>query len=132
MSDPVKLDFKALDTDFDDGALGVAFDLAFKQIVKDCMDRPMLDKDRKITICVVARPNPDTHAPTITADNIYVQSSIKVSVPEKKTNVIIARTKQDGSAIFHPALRDDPTGDALYDDDVRERERGKGRKSPEE
>lgn len=123
MSDQVKFTIESLEEHFDYGALGISFDLAWKQIVKDCQDRPALDKDRSVVITISARPHPDLHAPTITADNIVVQGQISTTLPKKKTNIVIMRTKQDGSSTLHPMLQNDPTGDALYDDDVRQRER---------
>lgn len=72
-------------------------------------------------------PLPDVHSPTVNADEITVQVAVHSSIPKRKSNIYTMKTKHDNTAFFHPELNEDPTGDALYDDDVRDRERKGGK-----
>lgn len=114
------------------GVIDEAFKREMARVIADCQDRPALDKERTVSIVFAVKPWPDTHAPTINADEVVVQAQVHSSIPKRKSSVYTMRTKHDNTVTFHPEAPEEPEADRLYDDDVRDRERGKGRNSSEE
>lgn len=105
------------------GVLAVAFEREMQRIIADCQDRPSLDKARSVSIVFEVTPLPDQHSPTVNADEITVQVAVHSAIPKRKSNIYTMKTRHDNTAVFHPELNEDHEGDALYDDDVRRRER---------
>lgn len=103
-------DLKSLMDSLDGGRTGVAFMQQLQRVIADCEDRPMDDKERKVTLefkCIpIVEPNG-------TCDEIKGKFHVTSSVPKLRTKEYsfgIRKTRQGSQLVF----------DDLSDDDVNQ------------
>ena len=108
----------------DGGIVCRAFDCELGQGVQDCLDRPTDNRPRKVAVVFTIKPKVDVKAGEVNCEDCLVEAEVASSMPKKRTKSFTMKPKHSGDLCFHPDLADDPDGDTLYDDDVRERERG--------
>ncbi len=124
MSQNVKLGLDALML-LDKGVLAVVFEREVAHVVRDCDDRPLDDRPRKISIEFSFIPVVDKSGTgTVGLESVVVDAQIQSSLPKRRSKQFHMTAHQDGSLSFHPELPEDPEGDALYDQDVIDRETG--------
>lgn len=99
----------------DHGKLAAAFSAEMQHVVRDCMDRPLDDKARTITIAFEVKPMLHTDSASADIDKVAVEATVTSKLPVRRTRVYEMAVKQDGRATFHPELPDDPEGEALFD-----------------
>jgi hypothetical protein len=107
----------------DFGKIPAAFDTEMSRVVKDCMDRPLDDKARKVAIVFTVRPKSeavDAGTGAVDCDRVSVEAEIQSTVPKRRTKVYDMLPKQDGTLMFHPDLAEEPDGSTLYDEDAEE------------
>lgn len=81
---------------FDGGAFGRAFDRRLAAAVSDCLDRPAIDKPRKITIEVMVFPDEEEGG-----SGVLVEAKVKAAVPETKSRTHHCNAFHDGKAHFN-------------------------------
>lgn len=117
----------------DSGMITQIFKLEMDRVVKDCMERPLLDKPRKVAIVFEVTPksqSPNVTIGTIDCDRVNVEAAVESSVPKQRTQVYEMTPKHDGSLLFHPDIPDDPDGSTLYDDDAKRRDEAQRQPPP--
>lgn len=100
----------------DFGKIQEAFNQELQFTVKDCMDRPLDDAARTVSIQFTLKPVPDLSGVTADCDKVAVACDITSKIPKRKTRVYEMKPKHDGTLTFHPDLPDEPDGSTLYDD----------------
>lgn len=108
----------------DFGVIGAAFDAEMQRVVRDCMDRPLDDKPRTVSITFNVTPKPDLSRASgvVDCEKVSVECDITSKVPPRRTKIYEMTPKQDGTAVFHPDLPDDADGHTLYDAQNEERD----------
>jgi hypothetical protein len=99
----------------DFGKINEAFKSELAYVVKDCVERPLDDKDRTVTIQFRVAPNVDTKAGESDCARVTVACDIKSAIPTRKTRVYDMKVHNAGRLSFHPDGPDDADGDTLYD-----------------
>jgi hypothetical protein len=116
-------------TMLDRGKIPLVFDQEAARVVKDCEERPLLDKPRRVVIVFEFIPVVDKKAlgggQVIDCSSVEVECEVQSSIPKHKTQVYKMVPKQDGSLFFHPDDPEDPEADHLYDEDSEKRDHGK-------
>lgn len=104
----------------DFGVIGAAFDAEMMRVIKDCSDRPLDDKPRTVSITFNVTPKPDLSRANgvVDCEKVSVECDITSKVPPRRTKIYEMTPRQDGTAVFHPDLPDEPDGDTLYDKDA--------------
>ena len=100
--------------EFTDGKLGVAFEQAMRRIVNDMMDRPGVDKPRKLSMLISAKPILDEDGDLGTVD---VQVTLKEHYPDRSTGKVRMAPRRNGSLVWNELSLTDPeqrTIDEMY------------------
>ena len=98
-----KLTLETLDQ-YDMGSVAVLFNQALNAIYLDCEDRPLLKKDRTLTLQIKIKP----HEVSDNADleDVVSEISVKTSLPDKEArSQIIVPVKKLGGFGFEPDRR---------------------------
>ena len=95
------------------GQINQAFQNELERIVKDCMDRPHLEKARQITIRFLFEPVSDSNRND--CDRVSVGCHITSGIPKRESRTYEMVPTVNGQLVFHPELPDDPAGSTLYD-----------------
>lgn len=96
----------------DGGAAAVAFNEFLRQAAKDCEDRPVLEKDRTVSINVKMRPKVGSRGD---CDSVEVELEVVAKGPAHRTMPYTMDFKHDGSVVFHPDDPQDPQANHLFD-----------------
>jgi hypothetical protein len=96
----------------DGGAAAVAFNEFLKAAAKDCEDRPVLDKDRTVSINVKMRPKVGSRGD---CDSVEVELEVVSKGPAHKTMPYVMDFKQGGALVFHPDDPHDPESNRLFE-----------------
>jgi hypothetical protein len=97
-----------------DGKLAVAFQQAMTRIVGDMMDRPGVNKPRKLTMMIATLPVLDEDGDLGTVD---VQVQMKESYPDRSTGKVRMAPRRNGSLVWNELSLTDPeqrTIDEVY------------------
>ena len=122
MSQRTRLTLDALKM-LDQGIITKVFEREVSYVTRDCDDRPLDDRPRKIAIEFSFTPEVNELG-TGGLDSVSVQVQVQSSLPKRRSRSFKMQAHQDGSLSFHPELPEEPEGDALYDEDVIDRETG--------
>jgi hypothetical protein len=104
------------------GKINEAFKAEIMHVVKDCIDRPLDDKERTVSIVFRVTPNVDTKAGERDCDRVAVACDIKSTIPTRKTRIYDMKVHQNGMLSFHPDLPEEPEGGTLYDDQNKKKD----------
>lgn len=108
---PLSLDaFKVLDG----GKVQASFADHLARAAKDCLDRPLDTKARKVTLQVDVVPRTDSDG---ACDQVNVQVQIKSTVPTHHTKVYPMALYRNGAIGFNPDSLDNPDQLTYLDDD---------------
>jgi hypothetical protein len=99
----------------DSGKINAVFEQQMKRIVNDCIDRPLDDSERSVTISFKVKPNVSLKTGETECSRVHVAIDVAGKVPTQKSRVIEMAVKQTGGLVFNPDLLDDPAGSTLYD-----------------
>lgn len=108
------------------GIIAHLFDTELSRLVKDCEDRPMLEKARQLAVVFSLTPEVDKNAMNPSCGSVEVIAQIHSTVPKQVTTAYRMLPKKSGkdmTLMFRPCDPQDPSSDQLYDEDVRQRER---------
>lgn len=102
-------------TELADGACAIAVDHEIQRVVKDMLDRPTLDKPRKVQLTLEFRPNA-LHENATDLEDVRVGFKVKASIPDYGPVQVQMTPKQDGSLVFHPSVNEDPNQSHIMDE----------------
>jgi hypothetical protein len=125
MSRPTRFSLETI-KQLDSGVVDAAFKTEMEHVVRDCTDRPLLDKPREVTIKFLVLPKVKADGRTNDCDAVEVEVHVGSKIPGRKSPVYSMGVKQDGSLTFHPDAPEDHDADLLIDPDVIDRERKGG------
>ena len=100
------------------GRVTKTFDELLRRAVKDCMDRPSLDKRREITIRVVVEPILDDEGPTIECKEVKVTVHLGSKLPGSQSKPSHMLPNVNGQLAFNPNLPELPGESTLFDGDL--------------
>lgn len=109
----LKLNVKNL-VEFDQGRLAAAIELALKQCVADCQDRPGLDSARKVKIELKLTPEIDHTGELIAIDAHY---SVAPILPPRSKGGCGLGVQKNGDLVFSTVATDNAAQMDLIDDD---------------
>lgn len=89
----------------DGGRIAEAFRLALERVLKDCEDRPHVDKARTISIQIAIKPvcAPDDDI----CDETRMQCVVSDNVPKRQTRLYSLGLRRGGMATFNDESLDD-------------------------
>lgn len=82
----------------DDGVVAALFRKAAEQVIRDCEDRPALNKGRTVTLTMTMKPVADEGG---RCDGLRAWFDVKHNVPMRQTNGVDLSVKAGGKAAFH-------------------------------
>lgn len=88
-----------------DAIAAVAIDEDLKEAVRDCVDRPVVKGDRKVTITVIVSPDADSDGVVRT---VHTQLETKLNTPRRLGRKTHCEAKGNGAALFNPESPGDP------------------------
>lgn len=93
--------FKELGT-LDNGLVEIGMNKALERAVRDCMDRPGVDKDRKVTLEACLRPVSDEHG---VCEEVEIVFKVKDTSPVRETKAypFSARTRAGKPVLTYAA-----------------------------
>jgi hypothetical protein len=127
----------AVDTEFslenlralDFGAVNLAFKEELERAVRDCMDRPLLEKPRTVNIRFVLKPECETNnkkaGQAIDCDHVALQGFVESILPKQITQVYNMRPTKKGKLFFNPDVPEDPDQETLYNKDEKRQDEKK-------
>ena len=92
-------------------ALNQSFDELLKTCVRDCIERPGLNKIRKLTLHVDVKPD------TEDADKVHVDITCSSSIPARAIPDYRMITTTTGGLKFQPNAPNEPDAQLLFEDD---------------
>ncbi len=98
----------------DDGMVGRVVDAAIQEALRDCEDRPGLNKARKVTIQLEVTPLQDKRSHALRGVNTTVQ--VKATVPATGTRTEFLYTSHDTSAGKVDAALPSAHQDSMFDE----------------
>lgn len=98
----------------DFGKVDVAFQQHIKRVALDCLDRPVDDKARIVTMKVSVKPVPETDG---TCDHVALQIKLSSSVPDHKTKVYDLLVKRSGQLLFSEDSPENAAQSTIFDDE---------------
>lgn len=98
-----KLSLETL-TQYDQGSVAVLVDQALRDAYLDLEDRPLLKKDRVISLVIKLRPHQVSEAADL--EEVASEVHVKCTIPNKQARVnILAPSKKIGGLGFEPDTR---------------------------
>lgn len=89
---------------YDQGSVAVLFDQAIRDAYLDLEDRPLLKKDRVVTLVVKLKPHEVDEAADL--EEVASEIHVKCALPDKQARVnILAPSKKLGGLGFEPDTR---------------------------
>lgn len=103
----VKVGLANLD-DIDGGQIRAEFDAELRRVVKDCLDRPNLQKARKVTLTAIVEPDGSvgSNQAQIT-DSAFIGFEVKSTVPNLRGKNFQVQVHGNGNIMVNPASPDD-------------------------
>lgn len=92
-----QLNLQTVFEDFEQGKVGQQFNLLLMQLGKDCFDRPGVDKTRKVTLEVQAKPICDEAG---MAEAVKVRIALQGRQPEYGSREVTALIQKSGAIVF--------------------------------
>ena len=93
------------------GTLADDFDAQFAAAVRDCRDRPQMDKAREVVLRIKVVPSPSDK------DDVIVTPVTTSKTPAREILPYLMQTNSKGQARFAPSSPMDPNQRELYDDE---------------
>jgi hypothetical protein len=92
--------------ELDNGLIERLFNRGIQQVIKDCMDRPGLDKTRKVTLTVTITPvSSDANGESVCRD-VAAEFAVAVNCPAQASRTYQLDASPNGQAIINPASPD--------------------------
>ncbi len=101
----------------DFGAAEAALVWHLRRCVLDCMDRPLVGKERTVTMQFHVKPIPDAAGREVVCAECAVQIVLTSAVPKHRTRVYTMRAQNDGQLTFASETPENP--DQLDLEDAR-------------
>jgi hypothetical protein len=98
----------------DDGAVGVVVNQLITDILKDCEERPGLDKKRKLTLELTVTPVLDKVRPVL--KGVDIDTSVKATIPSQALRTAYCQANLQTATGKVEALLPDAYQDSIFDE----------------
>ena len=88
----------------DGGAIKIAMDDALQQVIKDCVDRPLVSGSRSVTLELSIK----TISSETEIEEVAIAFVVKHKVPAKSTRSIRMKPRANGKLVFNDDAPDSP------------------------